>query len=230
MLRVYESLPDHGIRILNKNGSAYDIMDLVLKNPARTVVAFDFDQTLTVGNPNLPKAAGHARLSLRGGAKTRQALEEMKALGVRCCVITAQPPSIPNVRNMAKELQRLQIAQYFNVQPVSLTPLFQLLQSWGSNDAMSLSRLQKKCLITFCLATKRWPGDVSRVGYTGLEDSLRPHMATYWMAAEKDINKTANGLILEGPDYASVTALEDVDSPLSLSLYIYIDDLIAVNT
>ncbi|KAL6067871.1 Phosphoserine phosphatase [Balamuthia mandrillaris] len=134
-----------------------------VKDPKSTLIALDFDQTVTLKTKHGPQ---NAVLSLRGGEDTREALEELKRKGAMLAVFTAAFPTKEVVKSISQEMRELGISHLFDVAPLDPEPLFQLIEAWGPNDALSLPQLMRKLMLLLVLLTERYPRDLLRIGHS----------------------------------------------------------------
>ena len=134
-------------------------------DPAQSVLALDFDQTLTLVRPT--GTGGAREKSLRGGADARAALQVMAAAGVRMCIVTAQSPSEATVKNVARECAELGIDELFGVQPANIAALHTALQSGVLGEGHGgLAGATERLLLLLLLRTGRVAADLVRIGLT----------------------------------------------------------------
>jgi len=132
-------------------------------DPSSSVLALDFDQTLTFVRPT--GAGGIREKKLRGAEEARGALHAMADAGVRMCIVTAQSPSASTVQNAARECKELGIAELFGVQDADVASVYAALESGSSGgDEGSLGALATRLLVLLLLKTNRTAADLVRVG------------------------------------------------------------------
>eukprot|EP00466_Bigelowiella_natans_P007294 jgi/Bigna1/89029/estExt_fgenesh1_pg.C_420124 len=160
---------DSRIRILDKDASLQAIVPYV-KKPRQTVIALDFDQTITLVEKAKP---GHKKarksLKLRGGVESKRALESLVDQGAICCIATAQTPGVEVMISLVQEIRHLGLARVFNVELFDQEPIKSLIKSWGMNETMSLNKLTIKLVVLMSLNTSRKPKDMERIGYSMLK-------------------------------------------------------------
>ncbi|GAB5362757.1 hypothetical protein AAMO2058_000825800 [Amorphochlora amoebiformis] len=170
VMSKYKEGVNSRLRILAPNASLEDIMPSI-KDPANTVVALDFDQTITLVEKKKSESLQKVTktMSVRGGRKSKKALESMIKKGAKCCIVTAQTPSVETMVSLVQEVRHLGLAKVFNVEPFDPTPVANLLKSWGSNDTMPLEKLTVKLAVLISMNTDRKPTDMERMGYSMLK-------------------------------------------------------------
>jgi hypothetical protein len=159
----YSLLGTH-LRVLPAERSLRDlwVAGVLGFDPARSVLALDFDQTLTLVRPT--GAGGTREKRLRGGTEALEALREMAAAGVRLCIVTAQSPSIATVQNAARECAELGIADLFGVQPADVASLAAALEEGKAVGTGGRLQATKRLLLLLLLATGRPAVDLVRIG------------------------------------------------------------------
>lgn len=159
---LYKRVPSR-MSMMRVNGSIEDILHS-LGEPEETVVAFDFDQTITE-IIKVPGGPAGGELRVRGGDASVRALRGMHSKGIPMCIVTAQPTTEKVVKNMRADLRQLGLADVFDVEEFEPAPLLSLLKSWGKNYEMSLERLTRKLIALIVNDTERYPSDLQRIGY-----------------------------------------------------------------
>ena len=162
------------IRIL-PHGAAIDRLFGVVSQGARTVVAFDFDQTLTFVAAG---ADGQREKGLRGGNAARSALRGLHAAGVRMAIVTAQSPSLQTVRTLSGELHALGIAELFSVPADGAREaVLDALAEWGDHAALPPERLLARLVLLLLLKSDRSAADLARISLSQTRGVVSPAAA-----------------------------------------------------
>ena len=162
------------IRIL-PHGAAIDRLFGVVSQGARTVVAFDFDQTLTFVAAG---ADGQREKGLRGGNAARSALRGLHAAGVRMAIVTAQSPSLQTVRTLSGELHALGIAELFGVPADGAREaVLDALAEWGDHAALPPERLLARLVLLLLLKSDRSAADLARISLSQTRGVVSPAAA-----------------------------------------------------
>jgi hypothetical protein len=125
------------------------------------VCAFDFDQTLKmkshiIGQPH----------TIRGGAKSIEALARWKQRGCRLIVITAADVSSAGARSIGAELNQLKVGELFDVDESSFAPIFDYWRQQPDNAALSDDDLLLKLMVLLALRSTKYPlfsADIARI-------------------------------------------------------------------
>jgi len=165
----YKEGVDSKLVILPKEASLREIVPVV-KDPRNTVIALDFDQTITLVEKKKIHTMDKIRktMTIRGGEETKLALEHLVEQGAKCCIVTAQTPSVEIMVSLVQEIRHLQLSKVFGVEPFDPSPIAKLINSWGPNEKMSLDKLTTKLVVLISLNTDREPSDMERIGFSML--------------------------------------------------------------
>lgn len=149
------------MRILPPDGHLGQVTELI-KNPLTSILALDFDQTIT---HNVQISPGKKELRVRGGEKTKEALFKYVNSGGKVIVITAQEPRPQVMVNLSQELDKLGISAVFGVEPWDKKIVLDLIKSWGDNKSLSFKRLTQKLATLIVLSSlHRYVADIARLG------------------------------------------------------------------